>query len=279
MAGKIVRKKKDSGFVILKTLCLRDERLSFKAKGLHSYFMQLPEDWDINIADLQNRSTDGRDSVVGGMNELLKAGYVTRVKVRDSQNRFLGYDYTVYEERQNIAVDDKAENGKAVNGFSENGKPTTSKVLSEDSIILDSIKNKEEDKPSSKPVKSFEKMTLVERMREAYTMANTIAKTSQTVAEKNEANKIIQFLESKELRELYTRYSEHRRNIKAKGFKTLKGFYNSIKELSVLSGNNPKKALALIKQSEDKEWLKIVPLPKDDGFKGDEPIRASMPVF
>jgi hypothetical protein len=284
MAGKIIRKKKDSDFVILKTLCLRDEKLSLKAKGLHSYLMQLPDDWDINIADLQNRNTDGRDSVTSAMNELLKAKYVTRIKILNSQKRFEGYDYTVFEERQNITIattyNDKAENGKAVNGFPENGKADTTKVLSEVSI-----KEEKEDKSSLVPtVKPFEKMNLVERMREAYKFAIKISDEVAPSKEKSEAEKVCVFLSTRELRELFVRYMENRTKVKARKFKTLTGFYNSISTLSELSKNNVETALLLVKQSERMEWGIIVPLKNQYGQQSNQnqvspPQQANIPVY
>jgi len=44
MAGKIIRSKKTADFVILGTHCLRNKHVSWQAKGLHSYVMQLPDD-------------------------------------------------------------------------------------------------------------------------------------------------------------------------------------------------------------------------------------------
>ena len=129
MSGKIHRLKKESDFVTLDNHALRNKELSWKGKGLHSYLMHLPDDWQINIADLQNRSDDGRDSTAAGLRELIKAGYVTRTRVIDGKTKqFIGYDYNIYERPEHaISVNGKAVNGLSVTGKAEYGKPVTNK--------------------------------------------------------------------------------------------------------------------------------------------------------
>ena len=95
MAGQIHRIKKTSGFVVLDTVCLKDERLGWDAKGLHSYIMQLPDDWEINIEDLKKRSADKRDATTSAMRQLMEVGYVHRTRKHDNRGRFEGYDYDV----------------------------------------------------------------------------------------------------------------------------------------------------------------------------------------
>jgi len=126
MAGKIHRRKKSSDFVVLDTHCMQSKTLKWAAKGLHTYLMQLPEDWQINISDLENRSEDGRDATITAMNALIKAGYVVRDRIHNEKGHFEGYDYHVYE-RPEYAISGLTVNGKSVNGLSVNGKTATSK--------------------------------------------------------------------------------------------------------------------------------------------------------
>jgi hypothetical protein len=48
------------------------------------------------ISDLVNRSTDGRDSVYTGLNELIKYKYIKRECIREN-GRIKRWEYTVYE--------------------------------------------------------------------------------------------------------------------------------------------------------------------------------------
>ena len=150
MSGKIHRIKKEKDFVTIDNHALRNVKLSWKGKGLHCYLMQLPDDWQINIADLQNRSEDGRDSTAAGLNELIAAGYVTREREVDQKTKkFSGYNYQVYE-RPEYA---KTVNGFSVNGFSVNGKPATSKY--ESKLLLKEGKIKENTPVSEKETVSL----------------------------------------------------------------------------------------------------------------------------
>jgi len=127
MAGQIHRQKKTTGFVILDVHCLQNPSLKWDAKGLHSYLMHLPEDWQINMADLQSRGADGRNATTSPMNALIDAGYVVRRRITGPDGKFDGYDYDVFERPQVISENGLTVNGFSVNGKTENGKPTTTK--------------------------------------------------------------------------------------------------------------------------------------------------------
>lgn len=117
------------------THCLRNPKLKIGPKGLHTYMMQLPPDWDINISDLVSRSPDGRDAITTAMNALMEEGYVHREQ-KTKKGKFSGYDYHVFETPEDCAAwkKDPTVFGFSVNGKSENGKSLTSKVLSEVNI-------------------------------------------------------------------------------------------------------------------------------------------------
>ena len=142
MAIVRVIKDKSNPYVMLNKTCLRDEKLSWKAKGLHSYLLSLPDDWQIYIEDLKNRSKDGRDSTASAVNELMKKGYIKRTPAKDEKTgRFKGgYDYEVYEMPIEISesgeinrVTENPESGKTEIGKNRNrrnpysGKSETTK--------------------------------------------------------------------------------------------------------------------------------------------------------
>ena len=114
--------KVDIPFVQIDKRPLRDKNLSWKAKGLLSYLLSLPDDWKVYVNELKNHSKDGRDSTRSAIEELLKAGYMIRNRVHNSDGTFAGYDYTVFEIS---TIYGKPENGLSENGLSENGKPVT----------------------------------------------------------------------------------------------------------------------------------------------------------
>ncbi|MEM6298802.1 MAG: hypothetical protein AAF740_08965 [Bacteroidota bacterium] len=83
---------------MIEKTCLFDERLSWKAKGLHSYLMAKPDDWKPNKEHLKDEATDGKASVSSGMKELIKFGYAEQITVRDeATGRIIGHEIYVYE--------------------------------------------------------------------------------------------------------------------------------------------------------------------------------------
>ena len=111
--SKITVVKKTNNFTIVDNHFIRDENLSWKARGLLVYLLHLPDDWQIYLEDLKNRATDGRDSTISGIKELMKKGYIKRTRKRE-KGRFVGYDYEVYEVPNEIIA---TKNGKSEIGL------------------------------------------------------------------------------------------------------------------------------------------------------------------
>jgi len=92
--------KKTENFVILDKTALNDLELSWQAKGIHSYLLALPNDWQVYLSDLEKRSSDGRDCTKNCLDELVAYGYISRVGIRNEKGHSAGYDYTIYEKPQ-----------------------------------------------------------------------------------------------------------------------------------------------------------------------------------
>ncbi len=74
-----------------------DESLSFKACGILWYLLSRPDGWTLNRTDLQNRHTDGPDSIITGVKELKVGGYLRIIDLRDTQGRYLSWVWVVSE--------------------------------------------------------------------------------------------------------------------------------------------------------------------------------------
>lgn len=120
--SKITVKKKTENFTILDNTGLRDETLSWKAKGLLAYLLHLPDDWHIYISDLKNRSKDGKTAVSAGLKELIESGYVKRNRIHEN-GKFKRYDYEIYE------IPQKLENQKTENLKTEKQKTENMSLL------------------------------------------------------------------------------------------------------------------------------------------------------
>ena len=114
----VIRVNKTKNYTVMSNFHLRDKRLSAKAIGVMSVMLSLPDDWDYTIGGLTKIIKDGRGSIAGALQELVKCGYLKREQKRVPSGTFGEYIYTLYEEPQtNLpkAVKPKAEKPIAVN--------------------------------------------------------------------------------------------------------------------------------------------------------------------
>lgn len=95
--NKIIRKKNEN-YTIVSNVCVRDNRLSLKAKGLMSLVMSLPNDWDFSIQGLSSIVKEGKSSIYAAINELKEFGYCNVITSRDDKGKIIGNDYTFFEE-------------------------------------------------------------------------------------------------------------------------------------------------------------------------------------
>jgi len=113
--------KKENPFVTIDKTCLKDERLSWKAKGLLCYLLSLPDDWEIYVNELKSHASDGRDSTAAALKELIKYGYAIRDYNRDEEGKIRGYIYQIFEipieveEEPEIEKDKKRETKRIEN--------------------------------------------------------------------------------------------------------------------------------------------------------------------
>ena len=93
----VFRVEKTKNYTVMSNYHFKDKNLSWKAKGLLSTFLSLPEDWDYSIKGLEAMSSDGNKAVRSGLKELEENGYLTRKAIRDSKGVIRDWDYIIYE--------------------------------------------------------------------------------------------------------------------------------------------------------------------------------------
>jgi len=117
----IIRVKKDSNYSVINNTGLKDERLSWKAKGILAYALTLPDDWTFHISELARHAKDGEDSLRTGFKELKELGYVKRYPVRDGNTKKITrWDTEIYETPQRNMP--QMENQDVVKPYEENQK-------------------------------------------------------------------------------------------------------------------------------------------------------------
>ena len=83
-----IRKEYSKGFTTTSNTIIRDERLTWKARGIFNYLWSMPDDWDFYAKEVAKHAKDGIHSLDSGLEELAKYGYLERTRLRDKKGRF-----------------------------------------------------------------------------------------------------------------------------------------------------------------------------------------------
>src|SRR5689334_19714356 len=76
----------DAGqYFALRIKTAQDDNLSFEARGMLVYLLSKPPDWIVQPKNLEQRC--GRNQVYRILRELIKAGYIQRIIVRDPKGK------------------------------------------------------------------------------------------------------------------------------------------------------------------------------------------------
>jgi hypothetical protein len=135
----IIRQKRKANYTVIPNEMLNNTELSFKAKAILCYLLSKPDKWSVYLSQLAKVSTDGYESIVSGMNELIEKKYVFRQP--NSGANPGGWEYFVYDEPQ--VEDDFRLSEKPTRDFTDSEKPVTNKER------LDKVSNEIKEKEKS----------------------------------------------------------------------------------------------------------------------------------
>jgi hypothetical protein len=93
----------ESSYLTIANEVIRDERISYRARGLLVAILSRPDNWVIRAEDLSRQGKEGRDAIRGALAELQLAGYVRIEKTRVG-GQFATNSY-VYDSPQPISSD------------------------------------------------------------------------------------------------------------------------------------------------------------------------------
>ena len=88
--------EKNKNYTIMSNYHLQDKNLSYKAKGLLSFMLSLPNDWDYSINGLVSISKEGVKAIRNILQELQINGYLIIEKKQNDIGQF-EYEYLIYE--------------------------------------------------------------------------------------------------------------------------------------------------------------------------------------
>ena len=143
----IIRRHITSNFTIIPNEALLDTRLSISARWLLAYLLSRPNDWQVQVGDIQKKGGIGREKAYYLIKELVAVGWVRKDFSRGEGGQWGGVDYVVMDqpEVEKTSISPCAENPYTVKPHTENHhltknskKPRTKKATNtEDNISLD----------------------------------------------------------------------------------------------------------------------------------------------
>lgn len=104
----VIRVEKEANYTTMCNYHFKEKGLSLKAKGLLSWMLSLPDDWDYSIKGMSKCHKDGEDAITSALKELKEFGYLEVVKLKpgtiientDGSTYILNridYDYVIHE--------------------------------------------------------------------------------------------------------------------------------------------------------------------------------------
>ena len=142
----VFRVERTRDYTVMSNHHLKNKDLTLKAKGLLSFMLSLPEDWNYTTRGLAAICKEGVESIGNALKELENAGYIIRNRLRDEKGRITDTEYVIYEQPQ-ISTSDKpdTENPGTENPYTGNpdmDKPDMDEPDTEKSSQINTIKNK-----------------------------------------------------------------------------------------------------------------------------------------
>lgn len=83
-------------YLLLRNDVVRDERLSYRARGLLAAVLSRPDDWRTSARQLAREGPDGEHAILGALRELEDLGYLVRRRTRGKAGRWQ-HELIVYD--------------------------------------------------------------------------------------------------------------------------------------------------------------------------------------
>lgn len=176
----VMRVQKSKNYTVMANYHLKDKELSLKAKGLLSYMLMLPDDWDYTLEGLVKSFKEGRTAVLTALKELKQTGYLRITQQRDKAGR-ISYIYDIFEK--------PLSNTKTVISKTDSCKPHTEKLHTENQRQLNTNILNTNNKILNKDVGTAKAVPTPPR--KASLEACKLAELLHSLAVKNKPNRVI----------------------------------------------------------------------------------------
>ena len=93
----IFRVHKETNYTTIDNNVFKNKELSYRATGLLTTMLSLPDDWDFTEMGLVTLKKESRETIRKTLKELEEYGYLTRIRNRDKKGRLTDTTYDIYE--------------------------------------------------------------------------------------------------------------------------------------------------------------------------------------
>ena len=96
----VFKVEKNSDYTVMSNYHLRDKNLSLKAKGLLSFMLSLPEDWDYSLNGLVSILKENETAIKTALDELKENNYlkIDKLLPNQTESKKIEYIYNIYEQ-------------------------------------------------------------------------------------------------------------------------------------------------------------------------------------
>lgn len=138
----VFKVEKQKNYTVMSNYHLQDKNLSFKAKGLLSFMLSLPEDWDYSLKGLVAVSKENIKAIRTILNELKEHGYLEINQTR-AEHGYYKYEYVIREIP--IDIEKQQDNNEKDDNSTDDQKGCTVEGETEkEHQIITKTKNKKE---------------------------------------------------------------------------------------------------------------------------------------
>lgn len=126
--------EKTKNYTVMSNYHLRDKNLSFKAKGMLSFMLSLPEEWDYSLNGLVSVSKESKKAIRSILNELKENGYLVVEQTRGERGHYK-YNYIIYEVPEDKIKEKDSpdtQKGDTVEGNTEKDTQINTNIISKD---------------------------------------------------------------------------------------------------------------------------------------------------
>ena len=125
----VFRVNRNKNYTHMANYHFMDKSLSWKAKGILSNMLSLPDEWDYSLAGLATLASDGLSSTRAAIKELETHGYLERKPIR-RDGKIADWEYLIYEKPQAeklVVENQQVENLQVENRTQLNTKQSSTK--------------------------------------------------------------------------------------------------------------------------------------------------------